>query len=26
VMGKDYRVTAIESDETGFVILHLGKP
>lgn len=26
VMGRDYRVTAIEPDEAGFSILYLGKP
>lgn len=26
VMGKSYRVISIEPDETGFAILHLGKP
>lgn len=26
VMGSSYRITAIEPDEAGFAIIHLGKP
>lgn len=26
VMGKEWLITAIEPDESGFVVLHLGKP
>lgn len=26
IMGRDYRVTATEPEEAGFLILHLGKP
>lgn len=25
VMGRDYKITAIEPDESGFILLHLGK-